>query len=861
MSGSSQSLRRLSRLALGVGAMLMLLSLLALAALAWASREDTLASARERGELIVQVLEADASRSIESAALTLRALGEALPRENSPAALQSLLAQSLVGQPFLRGVAVLDEQGRVLGSSQPADLGRQLSLAALGRLPAPGADQLMDWQPGRGLADLALRPNRATASRSRVAVGMLPLLMRLGQTERGGAVWLLALINPDALANFQQRALPSEDSGAWLAGFRKQLIAATDRVPTEPGQRLEEHPVFAQLAQHERGSYEGTGTLPGRLLVSYRSARSRALVVALEQREDELLLPWQEQMRWLVAAGAALLLLIGGATAVVRRSLAARVRAAQALEQAHERVALREREMSVLLKSVQELIFRTDEQGRISFVNARWAAVSPQGGAVPSPAPPWRADQPPDQAPEQGLGGRLSELVEGIDRERVEALFDARDGEGVRSTEAALRAHDGSLRRFAITVVPLLNQGRIAGFAGSAMDITERHVAQRRLQQQLSFTELLLEISPLPISMMDTAGRYVTVNRAWEELTGRARDGVIGQPVGFFLPAAERALHSSEDRQLLERGGRISYETQILHQDGTLRDMRVTKVVVDGSDGRQAGILCTLMDVSEFRAAERATRQARDAAEEASRAKTEFIANISHELRTPLQSILGFSELGMARAREHARLAAMFTDIHASGQRMLALVNDLLDVAKIESPVGHFDLERCDLRQPLQEVLQELAPLTAKKRLRLELLLPQEPLQSKVDPLRIQQVMRNVLANAIKFSPEGALLRVEGSVVQPGELGGHGDVLLRVADRGPGIPEAELERIFEAFVQSSATKDGSGGTGLGLAICRKIIEVHGGRIRARNREGGGSVFEIVLPWRSPEAAPSGLVEL
>jgi signal transduction histidine kinase len=175
---------------------------------------------------------------------------------------------------------------------------------------------------------------------------------------------------------------------------------------------------------------------------------------------------------------------------------------------------------------------------------------------------------------------------------------------------------------------------------------------------------------------------------------------------------------------------------------------------------------------------------------------------------------------------------------------MLALVNDLLDVAKIESTVGTIHLERADLRGLVREVLTELQPLLNSRQLRPTLVLPELPMRAKVDPRRFQQVVRNVLANAIKFSPAGGRLEVLGEHADSGEL------CLSISDEGPGIPPAELDSIFEAFVQSSSTKDGSGGTGLGLAICRKIIDAHGGRIHAENRPQGGSVFRIHLPARA-----------
>jgi signal transduction histidine kinase len=172
-------------------------------------------------------------------------------------------------------------------------------------------------------------------------------------------------------------------------------------------------------------------------------------------------------------------------------------------------------------------------------------------------------------------------------------------------------------------------------------------------------------------------------------------------------------------------------------------------------------------------------------------------------------------------------------------------VNDLLDVSKIESAVGTFHLERSDLRQLITPIVQELDPLLARRGLTLSCRMPEHALPVKVDPLRIQQVLRNVLANAIKFSAEGGAIELDA------ELDEQRDIHVVIADRGPGIPTGELEKIFDAFVQSSHTKDGSGGTGLGLAICRKILEIHGGTIVAENRQGGGARFHIHLPGRTP----------
>ena len=238
---------------------------------------------------------------------------------------------------------------------------------------------------------------------------------------------------------------------------------------------------------------------------------------------------------------------------------------------------------------------------------------------------------------------------------------------------------------------------------------------------------------------------------AWEEYKGRERVIVLGKAVAECLPPDEVKVHQSANKQLLRWGGRTLVETQVRHGDGSRRDTRLDKAAIADEHGQVTGVLTILMDVSEFREAERATQEARDAAEEASRAKSEFVANMSHELRTPLQYILGFAELGMLRGRTQPKLAGMFEGIHSAGQRMLMLVNDLLEVSKLESTVGTFHMERIDLRGVVRPVIRELEPLLERSHLMMDLRMPDLPLVAKADPLRFQQVIRNVVASSLRL--------------------------------------------------------------------------------------------------------------
>ncbi len=804
------------------GLALLLAVLVALVSLGLRERERDEERALDRSELMARVLADSATRSVEAAALAAATLGELLGRGIAPegAEMRTALEQALVSLPFLRGIGLVDAQGTVVGSSVPAEVGLQLRLAALGAAPAPGQDRLGPLVPARSLLDLEVGSARPPAP---AGVGFLPLVRGVA-LRNGMRLSVVAQINPQAFTTQQQLLLNDPNADAALVSYDGRLIAATPGVQRQPGDVLTQLQPFTRfLPRLEQGRWEGEGLRNGPQLAAFRTSASRPLLVLVETSEDAVRAQAQGRERGLAGAALVAVVLIGAMSLLWWRYILTREAARRELDRAQAEVARSERALSITIKSLQELIFRTDAQGRLSFVNERWTAIT---GLEASSA----------------IGTRLADRAPEGERAAVQALFaDRADGQ-MRRDQVLLVDVTGAERCFEVAVMPLQQEGRLVGFAGSAVDVTARTVAQRALQAQLAFTRQLMESSPLPMSVVDTQRHYLLVNRAWEEFTGRPRSEAVGQRVGSHLPQPQQAMHEDRDRQLLATGQSQRYEAVVPHRDGTLRDVVVNKMLLPGDDGQTLGVLSVIVDVTEFRNAERATREARDAAESSLRAKTEFIANISHELRTPLQSIIGFSELGQMRSREQVRLAAMFQDIHGAGQRMLGLVNDLLDLAKIESNMGTVHLERSDLRPMVQAVARELEPLLLQRALVLDLRLPAQPLLGKVDTLRLAQVLRNVLANAIKFSPAG------GRVELLAECCDEDDTLhIAVSDRGPGVPAAELESIFEPFVQSSQTKDGSGGTGLGLAICRKIVQAHGGRIEAANRAGGGAVFHLHLP--------------
>lgn len=251
---------------------------------------------------------------------------------------------------------------------------------------------------------------------------------------------------------------------------------------------------------------------------------------------------------------------------------------------------------------------------------------------------------------------------------------------------------------------------------------------------------------------------------------------------------------------------------------------------------------------------------AKSAAEHAYRVKSEFLTNMSHELRTPLHAILSFSRLGLDRTQGSAddKSQRYFSRIVDSGERLLGLVGDLLDMSKVEAGKMLVHPKRVDLARLLREVAAEFETLALARGQRWQLPPAGFSAPGMVDPLRFGQVLRHVLSNAMKFTPDGGRIRVtvDAAEIPPGRRAEDQATLvpawrIAVADSGVGIPEDELERVFDAFAQSSKTRTAAGGKGLGLAICREIVVAHRGTILARNRAEGGTVFEILVPCGGP----------
>lgn len=326
----------------------------------------------------------------------------------------------------------------------------------------------------------------------------------------------------------------------------------------------------------------------------------------------------------------------------------------------------------------------------------------------------------------------------------------------------------------------------------------------------------------------DRRGRIVLLNRAAEEMLGVRRDAVGGRPVSEVV-GENRLAAMFEDATTRGRVGVDELPPGLLGD----RVVEAHCAPIQGEDGGIAGAVAVLRDVTDLRQSERLRR--------------ELTANVSHELRTPLTSIKGFAETLLAGAMADEETRRRFlTIIDSEADRLVKLVDDLMDLSRLESKRVALELRAVDVGELVSQTVDKLRPLAESANLDLHEETPRGIVVS-ADADRLEQVVTNLIDNALKYTPAGG--RIDVAVYAQ-----NGEVALSVSDTGRGIPPEDLPRVFERFYRSDRSRTRvSGGTGLGLAIAKHIVEAHGGHISVRSRLNEGTTFVVTLPkngWRT-----------
>ena len=424
---------------------------------------------------------------------------------------------------------------------------------------------------------------------------------------------------------------------------------------------------------------------------------------------------------------------------------------------------------------------------------------------------------------------------------------------------------DGSRFPAVVSVTALRDaQDVIIGYLLIGTDNTARKLVEeeqkksdQRLRDQQFYTRSLIESNIDAIMTTDPSGIITDVNKQMEALTGCTRDELIGAPFKGYFTDPERA--EAAIKRVLSEKSVTDYELTARARDGKQTVVSYNATTFYDRNRTLQGVFAAARDVTERKRVEAELQQAKAAAESASRTKSDFLASMSHEIRTPMNAIMGISDL-LAKTSLTPEQDKYVQIFRRAGDNLLNLINDILDLSKVEA--SQLELERTgfSLNDLLEKVTEMVAARAHEKGLAMVYeIAPSVPNDLVGDPTRLRQVLLNLLGNAIKFTQSGEVtLRVapDANPSVPTAL------RFTVSDTGIGIPREKLGQVFERFTQAnSSTTRRFGGSGLGLTISKRLVELMGGRIWVESEVGKGSVFAFAVPFEisatvnRPTAAP------
>ena len=459
------------------------------------------------------------------------------------------------------------------------------------------------------------------------------------------------------------------------------------------------------------------------------------------------------------------------------------------------------------------------------------------------------------------LGKQPGEILTGpnTDKATLDAIYEKLSLRQPIDTEILNYHRDGRSYWIHLQIQPVFDDdGKLTNFISTQADISDKKEQAERLNGSQQIYQDLFETTRDAILSLGKEG-FFNCNDAALKLFGfDTIEEFCACGPSDVSPEFQPDGRRSEDaaKEVVSRAfqeGLCRFEWQHCHRDGTTFDAEV--VLSRYQVGSEPVLQASVRDISERKAAEAELIDAKVSAEHASQAKSEFLANMSHEIRTPLNGILGFTEVLKNKEYPPAKRGEYLDLIHKSGQHLLGLINDILDLSKVESGKMEFECRPCSIWQIVDEVVSGMKIEATRKNLFLHAS-TNGPLPANIqsDPIRLKQLLTNLMGNALKFTESGGVsLSVECSANNSPSSPHEADIptiTLEVKDTGIGMSEEAQQQIFTAFNQAdnSITRR-FGGTGLGLTISRRIVEALGGQLQVESTQGVGSLFRIVLPVR------------
>ncbi len=804
----------------------------------WQEREQRIAHARVETENMSLVLEGHAQATIDKIDLILTdVLGRLHPedlregaarREDIPVMLKEKIAElPETAAVEIGGIAVFDANGDSLYDSAAG----QLSINIADR------EYFREHLEGRshGLAisaPIEARPSGAWA---------ITLSRRANFADGSFAGIVNVFVELAAFEKFYQTLNLGRHGAVVLRDAEMRLLARHPRLQSDRGLVLEEHPIRQFLAKgSERGVYIDVSPADGvKRLYSFRRVGKYPLYVLAAIAEWDYLEEWRKHLFWYGGAGLVIVLLSLKLTRVARYGLL--------------KWQSNERKYRYIIENAPIGVFQCDHLGQNLFANSTLAR------------------QFDCDSVDEFLANYGSPERRFADSARLAEFSDSlRNQKEVREFEARAILDDGTIKWFSLSARKDEHSGLVNGFT---LDITDRKQTEEKLRISEERLRLTLEVAQIGIFDWDVRRDSFVVSPIYYSMLGYWPKEGLGDREEWLdrLHPADREMVAEKIGSVLaKRADAYSYEARMRHADGDYRWLSVKAFNVEcGDDGAVSRILGVRMDITERKrneeeleryknglerlVSERTAelQEARQQADAANRAKSDFLANMSHEIRTPMNGILGLTRLALDTDLDERQQDYLRKVLNAS-QALLGILNDILDYSKIEA--GRIDIEAVDFC--LEDILRATGDLFSfraeEKGIELFIdMAPDVPECLVGDPLRLSQIIDNLVGNAIKFTERGEVhLRVEKRDATADS------VCLRFAvrDTGIGLTAEQSSRLFQPFVQADAGITRKfGGSGLGLTICKRLVEMMSGQIALSSEPDRGSTFVFTIWLGLPDA--------
>ena len=414
----------------------------------------------------------------------------------------------------------------------------------------------------------------------------------------------------------------------------------------------------------------------------------------------------------------------------------------------------------------------------------------------------------------------------------------------------------GGLRVHAFWINPIMDSdGKV-----TLMDIIAQPAAvapsslQRERDDAISLLTSVFDVSEVGIVVTDQHHRIVRVNDSFIRIYGWNRNDLIGHSFSELVAEDEREVVQKTRDEFIENGSRNTGEMKILRKDRTSANVLYTTAALELSNGRRFQVT-TVMDITLRKQMELSLRLAKEQADAANQAKSSFLANMSHELRTPLNAIIGFSEMmikGTFGPMGNEKYTEYMGDIHLSARHLLEIINEVLDMSKIEAGRLELDEDIFDVGHLIQAVMRMMDSRAFSGGLKIKSIVPDGLPPLFADPRLTRQILINLVGNAVKYSNPGGTIEMRAGISEDGAM------QLSVTDQGIGIPKDRISEALEPFGQVSSPVETSGvqGTGLGLPLARAMTELHGGTLLLESEVNFGTVVTVEFPPERVVGSPS-----